>query len=137
MSFEDFKSNISGNVITQEVVRDEVARRLQPTQAQKQAFYEAHKQDFTQPEQVRLSEILIPTPADASDAAVAQAKAKAEDVEAKLKAGVKFEGHGEAIFWWTDRGSGRGPGDVQARGVGQGAGRSDVQPEDGRDRRRR
>ena len=90
-SFEDFKANIRNNVITQEVVRDEVARRLQPTTAQKQAYYDAHKQEFTQPEQVRLSEILIPTPADGNDAAVAQAKAKAEDIETKLKAGAKFE----------------------------------------------
>ena len=90
-SFEDFKANIRNSVITQEVVRDEVARRLQPSQAQKQAFYEAHKEEFAQPEQVRLSEILIPTSADASDAAVAVAKAKAEDIEAKLKAGAKFE----------------------------------------------
>ena len=43
------------------------------------------------PEQIRLSEILIPTAADANDAAVAQAKAKADDVEAKLKAGGKFD----------------------------------------------
>jgi peptidyl-prolyl cis-trans isomerase SurA len=90
-SFEDFKANIRNSVITQEVVRDEVARRLQPTQAQKQAFYEAHKQEFAQPEQVRLSEILVPTSADASEAVVAQAKAKAEDIEAQLKAGAKFE----------------------------------------------
>jgi peptidyl-prolyl cis-trans isomerase SurA len=90
-SFEDFKSNIRNSVITQEVVRDEVARRLQPSQAQKQAYYEAHKEEFTQPEQVRLSEILIATPADANDAAVAAAKAKAEDIEAKLRAGAKFE----------------------------------------------
>ena len=65
-------------MITQQVVRDEVGRRLQMTQAQEQAYYDAHKQDFEQPEQVRLSEILIPTPADATDAQVAQAQAKAE-----------------------------------------------------------
>jgi peptidyl-prolyl cis-trans isomerase SurA len=91
VSFEDFKANIKNGIITQEVVRDEVGRRLQVTQAQEQAFYEAHKNEFEQPEQVRLSEILIPTPADASDAVVAQAQAKAEDVAAKLKAGAKFE----------------------------------------------
>ncbi len=91
VSFEDFKAGIRDTVITQMVVRDEVSRRLQMTQGQEQAFYEAHKQDFAQPEQIRLSEILIPTAADADDAAVAQAKAKAEDVGAKLKAGSKFE----------------------------------------------
>jgi peptidyl-prolyl cis-trans isomerase SurA len=91
VSFEDFKANIRNSIITQQVVRDEVGRRIQMTQGQEQAYYDAHKQDFAQPEQVRLSEILIPTPADASDATVEQAKAKAEDVEAKIKAGGKFD----------------------------------------------
>ena len=91
MSFEDFKANIRNNVITQQVVRDEVGRRLQMTQTQEQAYYDAHKQEFTQPEQVRLSEILIPTPADANDAAVAQAQKKAEDIAAQIAAGAKFE----------------------------------------------
>lgn len=91
ISFEDFKANIRNSIITQQVVRDEVGRRIQMTQGQEQSYYDAHKQDFAQPEQVRLSEILIPTPPDATDATVAQAKTKAEDVEAKIKAGSKFE----------------------------------------------
>jgi peptidyl-prolyl cis-trans isomerase SurA len=96
VSFEDFKASIRDNVITQEVVRDEVGRRLQLTQSQEQAFYEAHKQEFAQPEQIKLSEILVPTPADANEATVAQAKAKAEGLEEKLKAGSKFEDLAEA-----------------------------------------
>jgi len=91
VSYEDFKANIRNSVITQQVVRDEVGRRLQMTQGQEQAYYDAHKQEFTQPEQVRLSEILIPTPADANDAIVAQAQTKAAEVEGKLKAGAKFD----------------------------------------------
>jgi peptidyl-prolyl cis-trans isomerase SurA len=91
VSFEDFKAQIRDSVITQMVVRDEVGRRLQMTQGQEQAFYDAHKQEFTQPEQIKLSEILIPTAADANDAAIAQAQAKADGIEAKLKAGGNFE----------------------------------------------
>jgi peptidyl-prolyl cis-trans isomerase SurA len=91
VSFEDFKAQIRNQLLTQQVVRDEVGRRLQMTQSQEQAYYEAHKQEFAQPEQIRLSEILIPTPAEANDAAVAQAQAKADQVAAKLKAGDKFE----------------------------------------------
>jgi peptidyl-prolyl cis-trans isomerase SurA len=91
VSFEDFKAGIRDNVITQMVVRDEVGRRLQMSPSQEQSYYEAHKQEFTQPEQIKLSEILIPTAADANDAAVAQAQAKAADIEAKLKAGENFE----------------------------------------------
>src|SRR5580704_3964170 len=97
VSFEDFKAGIRDNVITQMVVRDEVGRRLQLSQSQEQAYYDAHKQEFTQPEQIKLSEILVPTPADANDAAIAQAKAKAEGVEQKLKAGSKFEDMAEAF----------------------------------------
>ena len=90
VNFEDFKANIKNGVLTQQVVRDEVGRRLQPTQGAEQAYYTAHKQEFEQPEQVRLSEILIPTPADATEAQVAQAQAKAEGVDTKLKAGGDF-----------------------------------------------
>ena len=91
VSFEDFKANIRNGILTQQVVRDEVGRHLQMTQGQEQAFYDAHKQEFEQPEQVRLSEILIPTPADAKDDIVAQAQAKANDVAVKVQAGGKFE----------------------------------------------
>ena len=43
------------------------------------------------PERIRLNEILIPTPEDATDAQVQQAKAKADDIAAKLKDGGNFE----------------------------------------------
>jgi len=92
VSFEDFKAGIKTNVITQQVVRDEVGRRIgQMTQAQEQAYYDAHKQEFIQPEQVRLAEILIATPANATEEQVAAAQAKATEVSGKLKAGAKFE----------------------------------------------
>jgi peptidyl-prolyl cis-trans isomerase SurA len=91
ISYEDYKSGIKNRIISSEVVRDEVGRKLTLTSKQEQAYYEAHKQEFEQPEQVRLSEILIPTPDNATDAQVAQAQAKADEVIAKLKAGAKFE----------------------------------------------
>jgi peptidyl-prolyl cis-trans isomerase SurA len=91
VSYEDFKSNIKNSIITQEVVRDEVGRKLAPGAKQAQAYYEAHKQEYEQPERVRLSEILVPTPDDPTDAQIAQAQAKAGDVVAKLKAGARFE----------------------------------------------
>jgi peptidyl-prolyl cis-trans isomerase SurA len=91
VSFEDFKANIRNGVITQQVVRDEVGRRVgQMTHAQEQTYYDAHKKDFEQPESIHLSEILIPTPDPATDAVVSQAQAKADDVAAKLKAGMSF-----------------------------------------------
>jgi peptidyl-prolyl cis-trans isomerase SurA len=91
LSYEDFKQNIKNGIIQQEVERDEVARKLAPSAKQEQAYYDAHKQDFAQPEQEQLSEILIATPDEPTDAQVAQAKAKADMVMEKLKAGSKFE----------------------------------------------
>ena len=91
VNFEDFKANIRNQTLTQQVVREEVGRRLQMTHGQEQAFYDEHKAEFQQPEQVRLSEILIVTPADATEAQVAQAQRKAETVEGEIKAGKSFE----------------------------------------------
>ena len=90
VSFEDFKAQIRNNAITQQVVRDEVGQRLRPSAGQEQAFYDAHKQDFQQPEQVRLSEILVPTPENATEVQVAQAQTKAEAIAAQVKAGGDF-----------------------------------------------
>jgi peptidyl-prolyl cis-trans isomerase SurA len=90
ISFEDFKQQIRDQCITQQVVREEVGRRLNMTHAAEEAYYAAHADEFAVPEQVHLSEILIPTPENASDADIAAAKAKADAVEAKLKSGANF-----------------------------------------------
>jgi peptidyl-prolyl cis-trans isomerase SurA len=89
VSFEDFKANIRNQIITQEVMRQEVGEHLQMTPGEVERYYDQHKQDYTQPESERLSEIMIGAPAD--DAAkVAAAKAKADDIEARLHAGGDF-----------------------------------------------
>jgi peptidyl-prolyl cis-trans isomerase SurA len=90
VSYEDFKQRIREQVITSQVVRDEVGRRLNLTHAQEEAYYAAHAKDFEVPEQVHLSEILVPTAEGASDADIAIAHDKADELEAKLKAGANF-----------------------------------------------
>lgn len=103
VSFEDFKAKIRNDIITQQVVREEVGRRLQVTPGEVQRFFAAHQAEFSRPETVRLSEILISTGKPAPSATekgessevdpqqLATAKAKADDIEAKLKAGQAFE----------------------------------------------
>ena len=90
VSWEDFRASIRNRIITQEVIRDQVGRHVNISPTEVQRYYDEHKSEFEQPEQVRLSEILIQTanPDDASQ--VATAKTKADDVEAKLKAGGDF-----------------------------------------------
>jgi len=90
VSFEDFKQGIRNNAITQQVVRDEVGRHINMTHADELAFYNANLKEFEVPEQVHLSEILTPTPENATDAQLAEAKVRADALEAKLVAGANF-----------------------------------------------
>ncbi len=90
VSFEDFKASIRNNIITGDVVRDEVGRTIRMSNAEQQKYYEDHKADFAQPEQVRLSEILVPTAANATDAQLADAQRTARDIYAKLQKGAEF-----------------------------------------------
>src|ERR1700761_4399747 len=94
-TFEDFKATIRNSIITQQVVRDEVGRRISMSPGEVQQYFKQHESEFAQPESVTLNEILIPTPAKsategADDAQVAAAQAQADEIEKKLAAGAKF-----------------------------------------------
>jgi peptidyl-prolyl cis-trans isomerase SurA len=102
VSFEDYKATIRNGIITREVMRDQVGRKAQFTPGEAERFFEQHKQEYAQEESVALAEILVSTSAAASSPAeqgiaqpddpakLAAAKAKADDLEAKLRAGGDF-----------------------------------------------
>jgi peptidyl-prolyl cis-trans isomerase SurA len=106
ISFEDFKQNMKNNILTQRVIGQEVGGHITVTTQEIQQYYDQHKTEMQRPEQVRLSEILIPTqttppikndkgqtqlPETPSPELVAQAQAKANQVYAMLKKGDKFD----------------------------------------------
>ena len=90
VSFADFKANICNQIITQNVMRQEVGSTIQITPGEARQYYEQHKQDFVQPESIHLDEILVSTGSTDDPKKAAAAKAKAEDIEAKLNAGGDF-----------------------------------------------
>jgi peptidyl-prolyl cis-trans isomerase SurA len=105
-SYEDFKQNLRNQIITQRVIGQEVGSHLSMSKEEELKFYDDHKAELQQPEQVRLSEILIapkttPTmgpdgkpqpPSQAEmDAALAAAEAKAKDLLEQLHKGASFE----------------------------------------------
>ncbi len=96
VNFADFKASIQNRIITSQVIRDEVGRRLNITQADEQQYYDEHKDQFVTPEQVKLSEILIPTADPDNTAEVAKAQTKADAVEADLKGGKDFAAEAKA-----------------------------------------
>jgi peptidyl-prolyl cis-trans isomerase SurA len=59
ISYEDFKQNMRNQIVTQKVIGEEVGSHLNITTDEQQKFYEEHKSELSQPESIRLSEILI------------------------------------------------------------------------------
>jgi peptidyl-prolyl cis-trans isomerase SurA len=106
-SYEDFKQNLRNQIVTQRVIGQEVGSHLAMNKDEEKKFYDEHRAEMEQPEQVRLSEILIApkTPAkpapgpDAkpeppseaeTEAALAAAQAKAQDILEQFHKGAKF-----------------------------------------------
>lgn len=90
ISWEDFREQIRENSITQAVIGQQVSQHIDIAPSEIQDYYNAHRQEFQRPEQVALSEILIPTPNPDDAAQVAQAEKKADDIEKQLKSGSSF-----------------------------------------------
>jgi len=96
VSFEDFKQNMRNQIITQQVIGREVGSRLNITKDDEQKFYDEHKTELDQPEEIRLSEILISTekkPNDNRDETqvLQAAQDKANTLLDEIKKGAKFE----------------------------------------------
>ena len=95
IAFEDFKQNLKNQIITQQVISKEVGSRMSIGKEELQAFYDAHKSQMEQPEQVRLSELLISTekkdPAADEAQQLAAAQAKADDLLAQIRKGAAFD----------------------------------------------
>ena len=93
VSFEDFKQNIKNGIISQQVIGREVGSRLSITKEDEKEFYDQHKNELAQPEQVRLSEILVSSEKGTGDEAskLAAAKTKADDLLAQIAKGANFE----------------------------------------------
>src|SRR6266496_4398061 len=64
VSYEEFKQNLRNQILTQRVIGQEVGSHLSMNKEEEQKFYNQHREELQQPEQVRLSELLIaPKPA--------------------------------------------------------------------------
>jgi peptidyl-prolyl cis-trans isomerase SurA len=95
ISFEDFKQNMRNQIITQQVIGREVGQRLVIDKDEEHKFYDQHQSDLNQPEQIKLSEILVSTEKKVKDTTEEQqlqtAKAKAEELLDQIQKGAKFE----------------------------------------------
>ena len=89
MNFEDFQSETKNQLMTREVIGQEVGRRINITDKEVKDYYEAHQKDFIREEKVFLSEILVSTEGK-SPAALLAAERKAKQVANDATHGQRF-----------------------------------------------
>jgi len=89
MSFEDFKSQMKNQLLTQRVIGQEVGSRISVPESEKRKYYEDHKAEFVREERVFLRQIFISTENKKPDE-IAAADKKAKDVLARARKGEKF-----------------------------------------------
>jgi peptidyl-prolyl cis-trans isomerase SurA len=89
MVYEDFKSNMRDNILSQWVIQREVGQRVQIKPDEIKAYFEAHKDEFRRPEGVVLAQILVSTEEKKEDELPALRK-KAEEALEKARKGGNF-----------------------------------------------
>ena len=95
VSFEDFKQNMRNQIITQQVIGREVGQRLTIDKQEEKTYYDSHQAELNQPEEIKLSEILVSTETKSKemteDQQLQAAKAKANGLLDEIKKGARFE----------------------------------------------
>ena len=87
MSMADLRRQLERTMLVQRVQQTEVMQKLQVTDTELKAYYDAHKDEFGTTPSITLREITINVPTTAQGINVAQddeAKAKAEEVRKKI-----------------------------------------------------
>ena len=86
-SYEDYKGDMKNQLLTNRIIRQEVASRIQFKRDDQQKYYDEHKSEFQRQERVFLREMLI----TGQKEKIGDAEKKAKDLSTRAKKGEKFE----------------------------------------------
>jgi peptidyl-prolyl cis-trans isomerase SurA len=93
LTLAELRKSLERQMLITRVQQNEVMGKIAVTEAEAQAYYDAHEQEFTTPSSLTLREILIEVPVTEKGVNAAQdeeAKAKAEDIRKRLLGGEPF-----------------------------------------------
>jgi peptidyl-prolyl cis-trans isomerase SurA len=88
--WEDYKTQLRNQLLTQEVIRREVGGRMNIGNDEIKKYYDAHKQDFNRPEEVDLQELFLSTDGKSPEE-VAAVHTRADDLHNRLVKGEDFD----------------------------------------------
>ena len=93
MTMDDLRQSLERQMLSAEAQRMDVVDKISVTEAEAQAYYEEHKQEFTTPSEITLREVFIEVPVSDRGINVAEddaARAEAEEIRERLLAGEPF-----------------------------------------------
>jgi peptidyl-prolyl cis-trans isomerase SurA len=91
MSMEDFRKHAREELEKEMMIRQQLRQRVEISNADIQAYYDAHKADFTvASEKLKLAQILIGVPQNATPQQIAALQAKADKIRAAAAGGADF-----------------------------------------------
>jgi peptidyl-prolyl cis-trans isomerase SurA len=88
--WEDYKTQLRNQLLTQEVIRREVGGRMNIGSDEIKKYYDAHKQDFNRPEEVDLQELFLSTEGKSPEE-VESVRTRADDLHNRLVKGEDFD----------------------------------------------
>ena len=89
ITLEELKLRKKNEFLSQRIIGQEVASRVNIPEAEMQKYYDQHKSEFVRQEQVFLSQILVSTEGKTPEQ-VAEAEKKAKELVSRARAGEKF-----------------------------------------------
>jgi parvulin-like peptidyl-prolyl isomerase len=107
-TFEDWKSEMRNNMVTQRVVRQEVGSKINIKKEELAKYYEEHKTEFVREQEVYLREILLSTE-NKKPEEIAAIDKKAKDAVARARKNERF---GNLVREYSDAPSSREEGDL-------------------------
>ncbi|HUY19018.1 MAG TPA: peptidylprolyl isomerase [Candidatus Binataceae bacterium] len=91
LTYEEFRGHVRDQLMRMAMLQDEVRSKVTIPQSEVEAYYKAHPGEFQiTKERLKLAQILIAVPPNATPKQIAEAKAKAEMVDAKAIKGDDF-----------------------------------------------
>ncbi len=88
--YKSFRENLRDQMMTERVREREVQGRIKVTDAEIDAYLDKKRAALAQGGQINLAQVLVTVPEGASDAVVAERRARAENALARVKAGEDF-----------------------------------------------